>query len=392
MRKTFALNSLAAAVLMAGSTSAMAIEAASMQLGAMTLTPTLELSETYDDNFRETANEESSWVTTISPTFVLAAQDRLNVYKLTYNFSSDTFHSSQDDNNTDHHLDADAHMEFNARNRLDLNVGYDRVEDVAGTETNGINDKYHTYNIGGVYGLGAESATLNFELGANHEWKRYDNKQLDGGGNRLNEGLERDTTSLSGTAFYRIGAKTRALVEVRFNDYDYILGSSTLDSESMAYLVGVTWDATAKTSGMAKIGYEDKDFDNAARTDTDNTMWEIGATWQPRSYSSFTLNTRRGTDEGSESAEDYIETTRTSLSWDHDWSSFLSSEASYSYTDEEYEGGRQDETDEFALGLNYDLRRWVSVGVGYKYTDIDSSEPGETLDRNLYQVKLTMGL
>lgn len=372
--------------MLAGSSSAMAIEAASMQLGGMTLTPTLELSESYDDNFRETANEDSSWVTTISPTFVLAAQDRLNVYQLTYNFNSDIFHSSHGDNNTDHHLDADAHMEFSARNRLDLNAGYDRIEDVAGTETNGINDKYHTYNIGGVYGLGAKSATLNFELGANHEWKRYDNEGT------INKGLERDTTSLTGTAFYRIGAKTRALLELRYSDYDYTQGSSTLDSEATAYLVGVTWDATAKTSGTAKIGYEDKDFDSAARTDVDNTMWEVGATWQPRSYSSFTLNTRRGTDEGSQGAEDYIETTRTSLSWDHDWNSYLSSEASYSFTDEEYEGGRQDETDEFAVGVNYDLRRWVSVGIGYKFKDIDSTLPSETLDRNIYQAKLTVGL
>ncbi len=386
MRKTFVMNSLAAAVMLAGSSSVMAIEAASMQLGAMSLTPTLELSESYDDNFRETSNEDSSWITTISPTFVLAAQDRLNVYKLTYNFSSDIFHSSHDDNNTDHHLDADAHMEFNARNRLDLNAGYDRVEEVAGTETSGINDKYHTYNIGGVYGFGAKSATMNFELGANHEWKRYDN---DG---TINKDLERDTTSLSGTAFYRIGAKTRALVEVRYNDYDYKLATSTLDSDSMAYLVGVTWDATAKTSGSAKIGYEDKDFDSAAREDVDNTMWEVGVTWQPRSYSSFTLNTRRGTDEGSQGAEDYIETTRTSLGWNHDWSSYVSTEASYAFTDEEYENGREDETDEFALGLNYELRRWVSVGVGYKYKDIDSTDPTETLDRNIYQVKLTMGL
>lgn len=386
MRKTFVMNSLAAAVMLAGSSSVMAIEAASMQLGAMSLTPTLELSESYDDNFRETSNEDSSWITTISPTFVLAAQDRLNVYKLTYNFSSDIFHSSHDDNNTDHHLDADAHMEFNARNRLDLNAGYDRVEEVAGTETSGINDKYHTYNIGGVYGFGAQSATMNFELGANHEWKRYDN---DG---TINKDLERDTTSLSGTAFYRIGAKTRALVEVRYNDYDYKLATSTLDSDSMAYLVGVTWDATAKTSGSAKIGYEDKDFDSAAREDVDNTMWEVGVTWQPRSYSSFTLNTRRGTDEGSQGAEDYIETTRTSLGWNHDWSSYISTEASYAFTDEEYENGREDETDEFALGLNYELRRWVSVGVGYKYKDIDSTDPTETLDRNIYQVKLTMGL
>ncbi|GAA0691867.1 hypothetical protein GCM10009104_18560 [Marinobacterium maritimum] len=389
MRKTFTLNTLAAAVMLAGSGSALAIDAASMKLGAMNFTPTLELSERYDDNFRETGgNEESSWITTIKPTFELAAQDRLNIYKLTYSFNSEIFHSSQDDNNTDHHLDADAHMEFSARSRLDLNVGYDKMEDVADTEVEGTNDKYHTYNIGGVYGYGAESATMQFELGANQEWKRYDNK----GG--INADMERDTLSLGATAYYRLAPKTRALAEIRYNDYDYKLASSTLNSDAMAYLLGVTWDATAKTSGTAKVGYEKKDFDSAAREDADNSMWEVGVTWKPRSYSAFTLNTRRGLDEGSDGAdgEDYIETTRTSLNWNHEWSSYLSSDVNYAFTDEQYETDREDETSEFAIGLNYDLRRWATVGVGYKYKDVDSNVASERYDNNVYQVKLTMGL
>lgn len=387
MRKTFTLNTLSAAILLAGSSSALAIEAASMNLGGMKFTPTLQLSERYDDNFRESGDDaESSWITAINPTFELAAQDRLNIYKLTYSFNSEIFHSSQDDNNTDHHLDLDSHMEFSARSRLDLNAGYDKIENVADTEVAGVNDKFHTYNIGGTYGYGAKSATMQFDLSANQEWLRYDNE----GG--INDDLDRDTTTLGVTAYYRLAPKTRALFEVRYNDYDYKLATSTLDSDSMAYLVGVTWDATAKTSGTAKIGYEDKEFDSATREDTNGSMWEVGVTWKPRSYSAFSLQTSRGLDEGSEGAEDYIETTRTSLNWNHQWSDRMSTDVNYTFTDEEYETNREDETDAFGVGVNYELRRWLSVGAGYKYKEVDSTVASESYDRNLYQVKLTMGL
>ena len=405
MMKTFPLKTLTAAMLMAGSGSALAIEAASMDLGGVQFTPVLNLSETYDDNFRAVGAgaDESSWITTINPSFELAAKDRLNVYKLTYAFSSDTFHSSHDDNNVDHHLDADAHMEFNARNRLDLNAGYSKMEDVSDTEGGaGINDKYHTYNVGAVYGFGAQSATMNFEFAANQQWLRYDNEQRLGNGPRINEDQERDTTTFSGTAFYRLAPKTRALFEVRYNDYDYKLGSSTLDSDAMAYLLGLTWDATAKTSGIAKLGYSNKEFDDSNREDVSGSIWEVGVNWQPRTYSTFSLNTRRSVEEGSENTfnpdvEDAIDTTRTGINWNHEWTSRVSSDVGYTYIEEDYEGiDRKDETDEFGLGLNYELRRWVDVGVGYKYQDVESkgvnTSSADTYDRNIFMVKLTMGL
>lgn len=386
MRKNFKLNTLSAAVLMAASGNALAIEAASIDLGGVEFTPTVVLTEGYNDNFRETgSNEESSWITGISPTFVLAAKDRVNLYSVTYAINSETYHSSRQDDNVDHHLDLDAHMEFSSRTRMDLNAGYDRVEDVADTETAGINDKYHTYNIGGVYGYGAQSATMQLEFGANHEWKRYDN---DG----LNANLERDTTSLSTTAYYRVAPKTRALAEVRYTDYDYKLSSSTLDSDSVAYLLGVTWDATAKTSGTAKFGWSTKEFDDASKDDADKSTWEVGVNWAPRTYSTFTLNTRRAVEEGSEGAENYIDTTNTSVNWNHQWSSYLSSDLSYAFINEDYETDREDDTDQFGAGLTYDVRRWMSVGVGYQYKDVDSSDAGESYDRNLYQVTLTVGL
>ncbi|GGC06657.1 hypothetical protein GCM10011352_36100 [Marinobacterium zhoushanense] len=387
MRKNFALNTLSVAVLLAASGNVLAIEAASIDLGGVQFTPTLEVSERYDDNFREVGtDEDSSWITSISPTFVLAAKDRVNLYSLTYALNSETYHSFRNDDNVDHHLDLDAHMEFSSRSRLDLNAGYDRVEQTADTETEGVNDKYHTYNIGGVYGYGAKSATMQLDFGANHEWKRYDNE----GG--VNDDQERDTTSLSATAYYRVAPKTRALAEVRYSDYDYVLNSSTLDSDAMAYLLGVTWEATAKTSGTAKFGWGTKEFDDASKDDADKTMWEVGVTWEPRTYSAFTLETNRYVAEGSEGAENYIDTTSTSVNWNHQWSSFVSSDLNYAFINEDYENDREDDTNRIGAGLTYELRRWMSVGVGYQYKDVDSNVSGESYDRNQYQVTLTMGL
>lgn len=385
MNDRFVTRALVAAVAVVVSNQALAIEPAEIKLGPMALTPTLKFSEGYNDNVDEDANENSSWVTEVSPSFTLAAQDRLNVYSLTYSFDSEIYHSLHDDDNTDHHLTADAHLEFNSRNRLDLNAGYHDIEDTSDADSaTGENDQYHTSNIGALYGFGAQSATMQLEFGANHQLKRYDNS------GSLNASKERDTDSFSGTAYYRLAPKTRALFEVRYNDYDYV-SNDPLDSNNLAYLGGVTWDATARTSGTIKLGYEEKDFDDGSKKDPDGTTWEVSVTWAPRTYSSFTLNTRAGIDEGGDSGEDYIDTTSTSLGWNHDWNSRVSSKVSYSYTEEEYQGiDREDETSVFGLGVNYEVRRWMSVGVGYKYTDKDSTDASESYNQNLYQASLNL--
>ncbi|NLO55294.1 MAG: outer membrane beta-barrel protein, partial [Gammaproteobacteria bacterium] len=98
----------------------------------VTFTPSLKVAETYDDNFRAVdKGKDSSWITTIAPTFQLNADGRKSAYQLKYTASSDTFHSSHKDNNVDHFFNADAGFEFDARNRLALNAGYRDIEETA---------------------------------------------------------------------------------------------------------------------------------------------------------------------------------------------------------------------------------------------------------------------
>lgn len=386
MSKKLHISLLALAVSVASS-SVLAVEAMSVKLAdGLEFTPTLKVSESYDDNFREVeSNEESSWITTIAPTFTLGAEGRKSAYKLSYSAVSDTFHSSQDDNNTDHHLTADAGMQFNDRNRLKLNAGYHDVEETAGLDQKVENDMYNTANVGGVYTFGAESARAQIDLGANYEELRYTNSD------RLNADKERDTTALKSTLYYRVAPKTKVLLEGRHTDYDYV-SNDRLNSENMGLLAGVTWEATAKTTGTAKFGREKKDFDDSSIGEKSTGMWEVGATWAPRTYSRFSLNTRRGFDEG-DSGASTIESQSTTLSWDHDWAERLSSNVSYTRSDQDYQDiEREDTIDTFGIGLTYEMRRWLDVGLGYKYSENDSDAANESFERNIYALSFTASL
>lgn len=381
--------SLMALAVSAASSSALALEPASIRVAdGIEFTPTLQISERYDDNIRAVeTNEESSWVTQITPTFTLGAEGSKSAYQISYSAVSDIFHSNHKDNNTDHHLTADVGMEFDARNRLVLNAGYHEIEETASVDQDVENDMYNTKNVGGVYTFGAQSARAQIDFGANYEELRYTNS----GG--LNADNERDTTALRTTFYYRVAPKTRALLEGRYTDYDYVNPEGRLrNSDNTALLAGLTWEATAKTTGTAKFGREKKDFDDSSISEKSTGMWEVGATWKPRTYSSFSLNTRRGFDEGEDNAST-IETQSTTLSWDHSWAERLGSTVSYTRSDQDYQDvKREDTSDTFAVRLTYEMRRWLDIGLGYQYSENDSDADNESYERNIYTLSVTASL
>lgn len=387
MTMKFKARSLAVAVSAALSANAWAVEPQSIKLSeGLLFTPTLEVSERHDDNFRAVEdNEESSWITSVTPTFVLGAEGRKSAYQLSYSAVSDTFHSSHKDNNTDHHVNADAGYEFDSRNRLKLNAGFHKIEDTASEDQNVENDKYTTSNVGGVYSFGAQTARNQIDFGANYQELRYQNSD------NLNADKERDTTALNTILYHAVAPKTRALVEARHTDYDYV-SNTRLNSNNVALLAGLTWDATAKTTGTVKFGGEKKRFDDSSIDDESGGMWEVGVKWSPRTYSTFGLNTRRALDEGYNGASS-IESQSTTLSWDHEWMDRLSSTVSYTYSDQDYQDiTRTDKIDTFGVGLTYEMRRWLDLGVGYKYSENDSDAVGKSYERNIFSISATASL
>lgn len=387
MKQKFQFNLLTAAVSLACCSNVLAVDPQTVKLAeGVGLTPSLKVVETYDDNFRAVeTNEKSSWITTISPTLTLNAAGSKSNYSLSYTASSDTFHSSSKDNNVDHYLQAEAGFAFDARNKLKLSARYDDVEETASDSQNVENDKYTTKKIGGVYAYGADSALMQLEGGAGYEELRYHNTGT------LNADKERDTTALRGTFYYRVAPKTRLLLEGRHTDYAYVTNTK-LDSTSVAALVGATWEATAKTTGTVKIGRERKDFDQSGLDSASKATWEAGVTWAPLSYSRFSLTTRQGIDEGDNGAST-IDSQSVALGWDHDWSKYLRSNVSLSRSNQDYQDiVREDETDTFGVGLTYAMRRWLDVGIGYKYSDKDSDAANESYTRNIYALTVRASL
>lgn len=348
--------------------------------------PSLLLGERYDDNYREAAYAApSSWITTLEPRLRLVAEDRNSAYRLTYAGAQQTYHDDSSASHLDHRLLLEGILEFTARHRLTLKAGYSRLEETASTAIPGVNDEYSLRTFGTTYRFGAETARNNLEFAANHERLRFHDDSL------VNAREERDASRLGVTWFHRIGG-TRALIETRYEDFDYVQPDSPLNSHNLALLTGAVWEASAKTSGRIRAGYQRKEYDDDRRDGLESPMWEIGLDWEPRSYSRFSLTTRQAYDEGDDGA-DAIKHTRTRLDWRHEWSERLSSTLFVGAARLRYQGlDREDDLSSAGLTLTYQPRRWLELALGYSHWDNDSTVDRERFQRNLYTLTATGSL
>jgi len=368
------------------STNAAALEPAAVDAGPLQVIPQVNLQVGYDDNIYSTdTNRVDSVITVLNPSVQVVLEKDLDVYSLNYSVKQGIYDHGSADNYTDHDLTARAYLDFNIRNRLELLARYLKTHEDRGTGLNqGVNAtandaplEYHVNTLSAKYGFGGLNAKGRIEVAAQIDDRKYDNFRSQ------TIAKDRQTVSTSATFYYRVMPKTSLLFEVSHEDIDYDLSSVTLDSTETEYLMGATWDATAKTTGIFKIGYAEKDFASASRDDDDGVSWELSMKWEPKTYSVVTFTTSKEEEE-TDGTGNYIDSTSWNLSWQHDWTSRVISRVSYGQSDDEYvTSTREDENTNYGMGVTYKMRRWLDLGVDYSYIDRDSNVANTDYDKNI---------
>ncbi|BBB25475.1 outer membrane beta-barrel protein [Amphritea japonica] len=376
-----------------------AIEPASYDMGPVSIIPTLSIQTGYDDNiFSSSSSEVDSQKTIISPKVQMIAEDGFNAYRVSYSLNQGIYDSSADDNYTDHNLGLDAHLEFDARNTLDLNATYSKNHEERGTgitESGSVGAglssplKYDTKSVSFSYTYGADNAAGKLVFSGKYDDKEYQNFRS------ITDERDNEQTTLSAAFYYKIQPKTSLLFEIRNQDLNYKVDPTTsLDSETRRYYVGATWEGTAKTTGTIKLGQVNKDFSASSRSDFSGSSWEAALKWEPLTYSVLDFATSQSEKESS-GAGDFIDSKALRLTWSHDWNDQTQTVLSSGYTNDDYQGatgGRQDDITDASIKLNYDMRRWLSFGIGYAYQNTDSNTANIPFSRNTYQISVTGSL
>ena len=372
-----------------------AVEPASIDVGQLRITPQLRAGFTHTDNLFRTGPESvrnpeggffdvaevDSFGSEVRPEVKASIARGGSSYSATYHLRDVRWFDSEDDNFTEHGLGVNGVHVFNVRNRSEFSAGLLNGFEPRGSGlTEGaqllegvdapLEFLRHDARLVHSYGSEATRGQLEFDFGySDLEYQNFRDVTFF---------RDRENIDLGTTFYWRIAARTDALLEVQRSEVTYPsvqpgAERGALDSTEWRYRTGLRWRATGKTTGSIRVGYFQRDFDSGDRDDVNGFDWKVGMEWSPRSYSTFTLNGARQSRE-TNGLGDFINTDTLSVGWQHRWSQHSSTAVNFSVSDAEYSASNRD--DEVLLGsLRYtrSILRWLDVVASVNYEDRDST-------------------
>lgn len=324
----------------------------------------------------------ATWENVVEPGVRLTASNGVtSAYNLSYFARIGSVTASPADNFTDQRLEADGNWELGIRHRLTADYQYWNWHDRRGSgspiDSARANFLYPHPDIWSAnvaklgYSYGAPGSRGRLDLNASYAARQYLNN---------NQSSRDNNQPGADIAFYlRVTPKASALFEVAGQNTKYVRqlpGTISLDSDQLNAYTGVTWEATAKTSGTAKVGWLSKTFAASQRQNWGGVGWWAQMQWRPLTYSTINLATERAPVETNTSTANAILVSSVKLDWIHYWKPRLHTRFGLLGTTDDYIGDtRVDHRYGASGGVFYQMRRWLELGFDYTYASRTSNVP-----------------
>lgn len=335
----------------------------------------------------------SSMIYVVEPSITFGTDDGINQYGGSYDLTAGSYSEDSDSNYVDHDLVFTAHTEFTDKHRMDLKLGFGNLhDDREDLDTYDEPLKYNEYAAKAYYQYGSKSALINIGGGAQYDRTEYQNFTDE----KMYDDASTVTFMLDGS--YRIGPSTQLTADLSLADITYLhneISTETDDNTDSEVLFGVRWNGVSDTVGKIKFGYQFKDFDDVNTDDFSGNTINLALLWKPLERTSLEVSVSRDAEDTTTDDADYVLALSGSLALKHEWSSQLNSKLYLGYANSEYVGSssnREDDTLNTSIDFTYDLARWISVTVGYEYTDRASTQSYSEYTQNLFNLGVAFSL
>lgn len=378
--------------------------------------PFLSIGGYYTDNLFNTRNdEESDWVSVVSPGFWVAlpashqqmmqvttensAPGGLEVSRFRDNvgrkFQAYALYRAEinelSDNSDQNHVNqrGEALLRYN-RNRLSFELldvyQVDHDDYNTGDAGPGRLDKFHSNLL---------NTSVTFRLSPKFSLQgEYSHFMLDyndpGNGDD-----DRKDNVYSIYTFYRLSEKLTTFLQYEHVNTEYDVDIRSDYNEDNFY-GGFKWDVTAKTKGRIKLGYGEKDYDDSSIDNTDEFLIELRTDYRITPKTSIYLRALRKDYAANVSGTSNILTHRFYLGYSQRIRAKLHARARLEYRLDDYDGGvapqPEDDYYGFRFELGYTLQRWLNVSVGYAYRQRESNLSERDYTTNSVFIYLTAAL
>lgn len=368
--------------------------------------PSLQAELKHDDNVvRDKAATISSWVSTLAPTLKANLVDGPSSYGFAAALKNAVYFDSSADNFTDGYLEAEARLSPGSAHNLKFKANNSWLHEDRGT---GVSEgrgnlqpeetRFTAQNFQADYEYGSSGSVGKLRANTRYYQKEYDNFR------DLTQYRDHDLRQIGGGFVYQTAGAFKLVAELSAADINFKTEdlSGSRNNTDTNYRLGAEWDISALTTGILKLGYQDKDFDLAARDKFSGFSWEAIVQWLPLTYSGFDFSTgRRAKDVDALNVNsDYIIETTYAIGWNHQWSEQLSSKLAYEHQTDEYNRilqlgntlGREDTRKIITAELESKPLRWLTVTGFVNVEDRTSTLGVIVYDRTVYGLSFQMTL
>ena len=197
---------------------------------------------------------------------------------------------------------------------------------------------------------------------------------------------------------YKLLTKLDTLAELNFGKTNY---DTNVISDSVFYesLVGVQWKETAKTTGIFKIGYRVRDYEEEEFDQFDGVVFSLESKTQVDTLTHFSVLLRRSQEETFLSSNRGLyELNSIYLTFSRKLTGKIEASLSNYYQLIDYPAiqGETSDTETFSWGfrpsVDYKIQKWLFAELSYWYENRDSSsDDSEDLGRKKDVITFTIG-
>jgi len=397
-------------VLLAHGANSTTAQGAKLQFGDLAIVPGLSLSAEHDDNIylgngdntRE-EQETSDWIMHVIPSISLDFKlpDRGT---LAAGYMADlAYYDDNDDNDWKRHV-ATLLLDYTAPGGIILGVDNEFVH----TE-----DPYSSEN---EFALGVPqvkrwyddlNTKVGYDFSDQFKLLGYYNFYKQNYDDEIDFSQDYKSDEFGAGAAIRLFPQTWGFLRYHYGQRDYfthpkasgVTSKNDADFDWHRANAGLTWDATAKLSGELNLGYQWKNYDN--RADVEGNKYDDKETWIASTYVTFeatplatlsTSLTRALRDTGSDTNE-YFEDTGAGLNLAYVFREKFTFNVGGSYAYHDYNEPknkkRNDNNYRGAIGVDYEIQDWISVGTMYQYWEKDSNYSENDFEDNRFTFKVS---
>ena len=362
-----------------------------IRAGAFTVRPSLTLGAVYNDNIYATKNnEESDWITTITPAVDVKSDWSRHELHLNTGLTAGFYGDNSGEDYIDAHVLADGRIDVLHESYLRASAGFERLHEERGApDVVAAWDEpavYYRSTTGLEYYQGLNR--LSVKAGVNFQNLNYTSVDLRSGGCQNMDIRDRNLYDINARVAYELLPEVQPFVATHYEWRRYDRSEARRDSEGYRIALGTGFRISGVTSGEVFGGYMRQEYDQF--DDISGFWYGMSLSWKPTRLTTVEASAQSSIKETTLAGASGIDADEVGMSIDHELLRNLRVGAFIDYERDDYDG--QDITDSYtALGpsVTYLWNRNLSARVEYRYRSKDSNRSDREYDENVFGLSVT---